>query len=75
MGTHKLITVEEVVTRDASSGRLHIRLLREDGKLFTQEGCNLDQAGGYTILTAEELIAAIERAEPGMLCENDWPVG
>lgn len=66
------IQVEEVLTRDLSTGRLH-RRLRAHGKLYTQEGCNLDQAGRYAELTQEDAARALETAEAGDLCENDWP--
>ena len=69
----RYVTVEEVLTQDESSGRIHQRLRTQEGKLLTFEGCNLDQAGSYKVLTDEEAAAAIERAEPGQLCENEWP--
>lgn len=64
---------EEVVTRDRSSGRLHRQTLRDDGKLASYEGCNLDDAGEAEILTPEEAARAIEIAEPWQLCHNDFP--
>lgn len=65
--------VEEVITRDRSSGRLHRQTLREDGRLASFEGCNLDDAGEAEILTAAEAAHALENAEPWQLCENDFP--
>ena len=64
---------EEVVTRDVSTGRLHRQTLREDGKLASLEGCNLDDAGAAEILSPEEATKALEGAEPWMLCRNDFP--
>ena len=64
---------EEVITRDRSSGRLHKQTLREDGRLTSFEGCNLDDAGEAEILTPEEATRAIENAEPWSLCRNDFP--
>lgn len=64
---------EEVVIRDTSSGRLHRRVLMVSGKLASFEGCNADQAGAYTVLTPEEAAHALENAEPGDLCRNDFP--
>lgn len=63
----------EVVTRDKSTGRLHRQTLRDDGKLASYEGCNLDDAGESEILTEEEAAYAIQQAEAGQLCENDFP--
>ena len=64
---------EEVVTRDVSTGRLHRQTLREDGKLASLEGCNLDSAGDAEVLTPEEAAQALESAEPWQLCRNDFP--
>lgn len=65
--------MHEVVTRDKTSGRLHRQTQRDDGKLASYEGCNLDDAGESEVLTPEEAASAIEMAEPGQLCENDFP--
>ena len=58
----------EVLTRDASSGRLHRQTLRDDGKLAAFEGCNLDDAGAAEILSPEEaaryLLAAAVQSLP-----------
>jgi hypothetical protein len=59
---------EEVFTRDSSSGQIH-RRINVDGELYTIEGCNLDDAGAYEIVGPD----ALENAEPGQLCENDFP--
>lgn len=64
----------EVVTRDKSSGRLHRQTLRDDGKLASLEGCNLDDAGEAEVLTQDEAAHALETAEPWQLCRNDFPV-
>jgi hypothetical protein len=66
MGT---IEGEIVLTRDLSSGRIHRRVLMPSGELLVNEGCNLDDAGAYEVVGAE----ALENAEPGQLCENDFP--
>lgn len=60
---------EPILTKDASSGRIHERVRRSDGRMYVQEGCNLDSAGFYSIGTADDLA----NAEPGQLCENDFP--
>ncbi len=66
---------EEVLTRDTSSGRIHKRLLLLDGRLIPYGGepDNLDDAGAYSVLTAEEGSQAIELAESGDLCERCFP--
>lgn len=58
-----------ILTRDLSSGRIHKRYDDGDGGYTTHEGCNLDQAGAYEVITADEL----ELAEPAALCRNDFP--
>lgn len=60
-----------VFTRDLSSGRIHKRYRTLSGQLATLEGCNLEQgqAGAYEVVDAE----AIANADPGSLCENDFP--
>lgn len=63
----------EVVTRDRSTGRLHRQTLRDDGKLASFEGCNLDDAGECEVLTVEETAKALEQAESWQLCRNDFP--
>ena len=64
------MTVEVVLTRDLSSGRIHKRYLTDSGELATLEGCNLDSAGPYEIVTED----AVANAEEGQLCENDFAV-
>lgn len=59
--------VERVVTRDRSSGIIHLRL-KVNGKEYTQEGCNLDDAGDFEVLP--DLPEDIESV---MLCRNDFP--
>lgn len=39
-----------VVLRDTSSGRLHRATQTAGGRLRTDEGCNIDQAGEHEIL-------------------------
>lgn len=60
---------EEVLTRDSSSGRIHRRIRMPSGELLSNEGCNLDDAGAYEVIDAEQLA----NAEAGQLCENDFP--
>lgn len=60
---------EPVLTRDLSSGRVHKRYPTESGGMATLEGDNLDQAGEYEVITAEQLADV----EPGELCENCFP--
>ena len=64
-----VFTYQEVLARDDSSGRIHVKVRRSDGKLLTFEGCNADEAGAWTEIDA----AALAAAEPGQLCENEWP--
>lgn len=59
--------VERIITRDKSSGMIHLRL-RVNNKDYTQEGCNLDDAGDFEILT--DLPEDIESAR---FCRNDFP--
>lgn len=62
---------DDVLTRDVSSGRIH-RRIRIGDNLATMEGCNLDQAGAYTVVGAD----ALANAEPGELCERCFkPIG
>jgi hypothetical protein len=60
--------VQRLITKDRSSGMIHLRLV-VDGKSFTQEGCNLDDAGEYDVL--DDLPADIDIS---MLCRNDFPM-
>lgn len=52
---------EVVLTQDLSSGRVHKRYRMPGGNLATYEGCNLDDAGDYTVVTIDgEGISAAE---------------
>jgi hypothetical protein len=64
---------ESVIVQDVSSGRLHRRYRTPSGQLASLEGCNADQSGAYTVLTAEEAAHALVNAEHHQLCENDFP--
>lgn len=44
-----MTTVEEIVTRDNSSGRFHKRY-RIGDRLLVDERCNLDQAGDFEVM-------------------------
>ena len=59
---------EEVLTRDVTSGRIHRRTM-VDGQVMTFEQDNLDSAGAYEVITADQLA----NAEPGELCERCFP--
>lgn len=59
---------EPILTRDLSSGRIHRRML-VNGVVLTAEADNLDQAGTYELITADDLA----NAEPGELCERCFP--
>jgi hypothetical protein len=59
---------DDVLTRDLSSGRIH-RRIRVGDNLATIEADNLDDAGEYEIITADQL----SDAEPGELCERCFP--
>lgn len=59
---------EAVLTRDLSSGRIHRRVLVEGG-YASLEADNLDAAGEFEVITAEQL----SDAEPGALCERCFP--
>jgi hypothetical protein len=59
----------EILTQDASSGRIHRRVLTDQGNVLTFEGDNLDAAGEYSIVGPE----ALDNAEPGDLCERCFP--
>lgn len=45
--------VERIITRDNSSGMHHLRLV-VNGKTYTQEADNLDDAAGYTVVPLPE---------------------
>lgn len=64
---------ESVLVRVAHSGKLHRATLSDTGKLLTFEGCNLDDAIDPEVLKPEDAAEAIQNAEPGTLCENDFP--
>ena len=55
----------DVLTRDLSSGKVHRR--DADGRTF--EGDNLDAAGAFEVITAEQLA----EVEAGELCERCFP--
>lgn len=65
--------LQRVVTRDLSSGRFHKRY-RIAGRMYSQEGCNLDQAGGYEVMPRQS--RGIDGrgvpvgTDPALLCEN-----
>ncbi len=45
---------EVILTQDVSSGRVHRRYRMPGGQLASFEGCNLDQAGAYRIVSLSE---------------------
>ncbi len=59
--------IERIITQDRSSGMIHLRL-KVNGNLYTQEGCNLDQAGEYDILTDLP-----EQVDLNRFCATDFP--
>jgi hypothetical protein len=59
----RVVATTEVLTRDLSSGRIHRRTL-VDGKPQSFEADNLDQAGEFETITADDL----SNAEPDDLC-------
>ncbi len=59
----------EILTRDLSSGKVHRRYLTPSGEYATLEADNLDAAGDYEVISAEQLA----EVEPGELCERCWP--
>jgi hypothetical protein len=70
--------VDEIVTRDLSSGRFHKRI-RYEGRIYTLEGCNLDQAGEYEILPKSGTSRGIDNrgvpvgTDDSLLCQNhEW---
>ena len=58
----------DVLTRDLSSGRIH-RRVRIGDALASIEADNLDDAGEYEVITAEQLA----EVEAGELCERCFP--
>lgn len=66
------------ITEDLSSGRFH-RRLKFEGRVYVQEGCNLDDAGGYKVLPRAGLSRAIDNrgvpvgTDESMLCQNCFP--
>ena len=69
---------ELVLTQDLSSGRVHKRYRMPGGQLATYEGCNLDDAGDYSIVTiAGEGISPVsgEARLPWYRCRNCFPQG
>lgn len=65
---HKLGPGDDVLTRDLSSGRIH-RRIRIGDNLASIEADNLDDAGEYEEITAQQLADA----EVGQLCERCFP--
>lgn len=63
----KKVSADRVITRDKSSGMIHLRL-RFNGKLYVQEGCNTDDAGDFDILPHLP-----EDMEVAKFCRNDFP--
>lgn len=59
---------DDVLTRDLSSGRIH-RRVRIGDQLASLEADNLDDAGEYEVITAEQLA----EVEPGELCVRCFP--
>lgn len=59
---------DDVLVR-TRAGRIHRAAIDETGDLLTKEGCNLDQSDGYEVVG----FTALEAAEPGQLCERDFP--
>lgn len=59
---------DDVLTRDLSSGRIH-RRIRIGDNLASIEADNLDDAGEYEVITADQLT----NAEPDDLCERCFP--
>lgn len=64
------MNVQQILTRDLSSGRIHRRYSGASGQVYSIEGDNLDDAGQYEVITADTL----ESAEPEALCRNCFPV-
>lgn len=64
------VSAEVIVTRDRSSGRIH-RRVRLPGEIRwrTFEGDNLDAAGDYDVIGAQELVDA----DPSALCGHCFP--
>ena len=60
-------TVERIITRDRISGMYHLRLV-VNGKTYTQEADNLDDAGEYDIVP--QLPEDIESAK---WCDRCFP--
>lgn len=62
--------MDTVLTRDISSGRIHRRLLVNDRLVpYGGESDNLDDAGKYEVINAEDLA----NAEPDQLCLRCFP--
>ncbi len=59
---------DDVLTRDISSGRIH-RRIRVGNNFYTAEADNLDQAGEFEVIGADELA----NAEPDQLCLRCFP--
>lgn len=66
--THPDREVSRVITRDRSSGRVHVRLF-VNGQPLTDERCNLDDAGAYEVVP-DEAIAELDR---DALCRRCFP--
>ena len=58
----------EVITRDLSSGRIH-RRVQVPGGYASLEADNLDTAGEFEVITAEQFADV----GPGDLCERCFP--
>jgi hypothetical protein len=66
--THSIGPGDDVLTRDLSSGRIH-RRIRIGDNLASIEADNLDDAGEFEVITADQLADV----EPGGLCERCFP--
>ena len=70
--------MQEVTTRDRSSGRFHIRVLY-GGRMLVDERCNLDQAGAYDIMPrgtrADRGRGVPVGTDDKMLCQYCFPGG
>lgn len=72
-----MLNIEQVTTRDQSSGRFHRRYVI-DGRVLVDERCNLDQAGSYDTMPSNgssPLSAIPLGTSLDLLCKWCFPIG
>lgn len=59
-----------VITQDKSSGAVHLRAVHpQTQRLYSDEACNADDAGGFRVVSAADLL----NTSPDKFCANCFP--